>query len=85
MNTFKKAAQKRLKQQSSSLKNTNTTNEPSDQLSQEALADLNAVIAELEDQNLTSDDRKLLLQKMEALQAKQFQILQRQLPPGPYH
>ncbi|WP_404417550.1 hypothetical protein [Marinospirillum sp.] len=85
MNTFKKAAQKRLKQQSSSLKNTNTTNEPSDQLSQEALADLNAIIAELEGQNLTSDDRKLLLQKMEALQAKQFQILQRQLPPGPYH
>lgn len=85
MNTFKKAAQKRLKQQSSSLKTNLTTSASSDTPSDEVLSELNDMIEELEQQPLTSEYRRRLLEKMDALQAKQRQFFQKQLPPGPYN
>lgn len=85
MNTFKKAAQKRLKQQSSSPKIQSASSETAKDVSEDALVQLSQMIEELEQQNLTPDYRQQLLQKLENLQAHQRRAFQRQLPPGPFN
>ncbi|SFC12818.1 hypothetical protein SAMN05660443_1527 [Marinospirillum celere] len=85
MNTFKKAAQKRLKQQGGSLKKQSTSTATPEAVSEDALIQLSQMIEELEQQSLTPEYRTRLLQKLEALQAYQRQVFHGQLPPGPYN